>query len=86
MLSIKIKYIYFNSVINFRKVTHFWLCLLETQVPKYKTEKMRGEFLNRMLASQVQTISILVGQLILLYTVRNGCFSGGLLPNTNKNL
>ena len=22
----------FNSVINFRRVTHFWLCLLETQV------------------------------------------------------
>ena len=21
-----------NSVINFRRVTHFWLCLLETQV------------------------------------------------------
>ena len=25
----------FNSVINFRRVTHFWLCLLETQVVDY---------------------------------------------------
>ena len=22
----------FNSVLKFRRVTHFWLCLLETQV------------------------------------------------------
>ena len=22
----------FNSVLNFRRVTHFWLCVLETQV------------------------------------------------------
>ena len=22
----------FNSVLNFRRMTHFWLCLLETQV------------------------------------------------------
>ena len=25
----------FNSVLNFRRVTHFWLCLLETQVERY---------------------------------------------------
>ena len=30
----------FNSVINFRRVTLFWLCLLETQVPGKDKKKI----------------------------------------------
>ena len=32
-----------NSVLNFRRVTHFWLCMLETQV--FLTVSMRGNFI-----------------------------------------
>ena len=28
----------FNLVLNFRRVTHFWLCLLKTQVPRQPTK------------------------------------------------
>ena len=32
------KQLVFNSVLNFRRVTYFWLCLLETQVVSFTAE------------------------------------------------
>ena len=41
-------------------------------IPRYKAKQRREAFLNKILSSQVPSISILVWQYILLNTVRNG--------------
>ena len=51
------------------------------RVPQYKTKKKCHAFLNKILACQVPSSSILVGPLVLLKAVRNGRFDGGWLSN-----
>ena len=40
-----------NSVINFRRVTHFWLCLFETQVPHIALFELPEECFHLVTAS-----------------------------------
>ena len=55
-----------NSVLNFRRVTHFWLCLLETQVSEDKREDYYNIFFN-----MVSSISDMVLVKIYVITIRD---------------
>ena len=54
------------------------------RVPRCETKKKRHGFLNKTLACQVPSFSIIVGPLVLLNAARNGCFAGGWLSNPSS--